>query len=629
MATLVTISKKKAGNAPSSIQRIVRGLFVAGYVAIVIACFVAPITPRVFWTMALPILPAGIVIAGFHPWRNVCPLAFWGELGQRANRGQQRRVPRFMEKWAPVFPFAFLFFALSGRLITTNGDGPWLGSLLIVLGLMAALTNWLFTGKTWCNFICPVATIERIYTEPNSLRRTENSQCVRCTACKRGCPDIDQEAAYWRDVEEWPRKVVYYGFPGLVLSFYVYYWLRAGDWDAYFGGGWTAEIVSWELVFGEGFFFWPGIPAIVAAPLSLFAFIVASYLLFEGLELVASRVWPGEAGRHRVLSVAAFAAFSIFYVFAGQPSLRRVPYMPEVVAFIAPVVAMAFLVRRWFRTRKAHLEERSAKRLLQQWDFDEPPPEDVAGVFAYFKAREHMREQQVSVYRDAVVECHSGTPITAHEVHLLEMLRQQLGISEAEHRQVMEDLEERQRRAMRDGEGLSPEERLQREGYREALSAALLGKASPRALRRIREEWGIAPKVHKRAVEELRSESSPLLREAEDRLDRIEHARSQLRVLAPLKASGMLDFAHFVLYKQQIRGLERVTSILTTVGGGTLGAGGRICALVRGSVGPGACARRAAPGEPGRSGRSGRGYRGRAHARGREAGSRGGGEDPG
>ena len=38
---------------------------------------------------------------------------------------------------------------------------------------MAALTtNLVFTGKSWCNFLCPVALIEKIYTEPNSLPAT-------------------------------------------------------------------------------------------------------------------------------------------------------------------------------------------------------------------------------------------------------------------------------------------------------------------------------------------------------------------------------------------------------------------------------------------------------------------------
>src|SRR5690606_34137235 len=234
----------------------VRGIFVAAYVAFTVAMFanlefeiggVVLTVPRLFWTVGLPLLPIGIVLAGFYPWRKVCPLAFWGNLGRKldnalARRGAddkdgkdkakkpdkkaQRRVPAWAETWYPMLALTLLAIALVGRLLLSNGDGVALGILLVALGLGAALVNWRYTGKTWCNFVCPVSIVERIYTEPNSLRLEHNSQCLKCTACKKNCPDIDQENSYWKDVDERPKRMAYYAFPGLVLSFYTYFWLR-------------------------------------------------------------------------------------------------------------------------------------------------------------------------------------------------------------------------------------------------------------------------------------------------------------------------------------------------------------------------------------------------------------------
>jgi hypothetical protein len=161
--------------------------------------------------------------------------------------------------------------------------------LLVGLGLAAFATNRIFTGKTWCNFICPVGLVERIYTEPRSLPSVSNSQCARCTACKKHCPDIDQENAYWRDLMSAGRSIATYSFPGLVLGFYVYYWLRHGDWEAYFDGRWTLAAVDAGLVLGPGFFFAPGIPALVAAPLTLVLFAAAGYALFALVETLAER----------------------------------------------------------------------------------------------------------------------------------------------------------------------------------------------------------------------------------------------------------------------------------------------------------------------------------------------------
>ena len=76
---------------------------------------------------------------------------------------------------------------------STNGDGPALAIFFIGISLVALVFGLLFTGKTWCNYICPVSFIEKIYTEPHGLRETRNSQCVKCTDCKKACPDINQE----------------------------------------------------------------------------------------------------------------------------------------------------------------------------------------------------------------------------------------------------------------------------------------------------------------------------------------------------------------------------------------------------------------------------------------------------
>ena len=136
------------------------------------------------------------------------PARFFGEIGRKLNKGEQRRVPQWLEKWYFVVTLAVLLAMLVLRLVATNGDRIWLSGLLIGLALAAAITNAWFTGKTWCNFICPVGPVERIYTEPGSLLQPDaNSQCTRCTACKKYCPDIDQENGYWRDLSSKGRRI--------------------------------------------------------------------------------------------------------------------------------------------------------------------------------------------------------------------------------------------------------------------------------------------------------------------------------------------------------------------------------------------------------------------------------------
>jgi hypothetical protein len=601
MPTLVMISKK-AHEGPSPRETWVRRVFVIGYVALTIAMFANPrfelagttfTVPRLFWTVGLPLLPIGIVIAGFYPWRKVCPLAFWGEQGRRLDRlvkarsdgktddaegkgkgakakpakpGPQRRMPKWAEAWYPMIALGVLWLALAGRLVLTNGDGIALGILLVALGLTAALVNWRYTGKTWCNFICPVSIVERIYTEPNSLRLEHNSQCTTCTACKKNCPDIDQENSYWKDVEEKAKRMAYYSFPGLVLGFYTYFWLRAGDWEAYFGGGWTNQPITRELLTGPGLFFAPWLPAWAAAPLSLAAFMLASFAIFVGIERVLAKVWADEElRRHRVFTLAAFTAFNLFYLFAGAPTLRKLEYGPRVLAFAVPLIATMFLVKRWKRSRKDFVEERTAKQLLKKWKFKDAPPDDPAGVFAYLKAKESSEEQQLAVYRESVREAHADGVVTKAELQLLELLRSQLGISDGQHRKIVEELQTDTTQV------LSVERELQLEGYRRALTEAMLGNAGEHEFRRLRREYNIDKPTHEKIATELRGEHSPMLERVREGLARItELRRDYLIPLAPLRASGTFELALFVLERMQQRALERVLEALPlTVGKGS------------------------------------------------------------
>ena len=543
-------------------------MLVVGYFGLVGAAFAWDAAPGVLWTMALPALPIALVIMGFYRWRAICPLAAIGSLGARVPRTAQRRVPAWLERGFFGLTFVFLLFMLTLRHVATNGDGYWLGALLLGLAALAIVANAVFTGKTWCNFFCPVGFVERVYTEPASLGQVEpTSRCVRCTACKKNCPDIDQENAYWRDVLSGSRWMTVYAFPGLVLGFYVYYWLRAGDWQAYFGGEWTRHASDSALWFGPGFFFAPGVPAVFASLLTLLGFSVASLVVFKGIEWVAVLVGGGdkaerrERARHHVLALSAFAAFLAFYAFAGAPSLMRVPGGVRILALVAPVVATLFIVRRWGRSRVDYLQLRSVRNLVKRWRFDEPPPATPAGVVAFVRAHEQSRNDQVEAYARTVREVIADGIVTLDERRLLDRLRVSLDVDERTHRKILVDLGDEARELL-EGEAVGPERRLQLEGYRRALSQALLEGASNAAQDALRADWGVDLPTHRRLVATLQSAGGPLQAAALRDLARIEAYRADLRVLGPMPPLAPFTFLVYVLLKRQDRLVDRVVEAL-------------------------------------------------------------------
>ncbi|NIL99744.1 MAG: cyclic nucleotide-binding domain-containing protein [Acidobacteria bacterium] len=544
-----------------------RVLLVVGYVGVVVLGFVTDVQPRVFWTMLLPLLPVSIVLMGYGRWRRICPLAFFGEIGRKLNRGAQRRVPRWFERWFFGIAFAALLAMLVFRLVATNGDGRWLGGLLVVLAIAALVTNTIFTGKTWCNFFCPVSFVERLYTEPRSLRRTPNSQCTRCTACKSSCPDIDAENAYWRDLTSSGRRLATFAFPGLVLAFYTYYWLRHGDWEAYFDGRWTRRLVDAELWFGQGFFFWPELPAVVAATLTLTLFSAASLAVFLLVERsMAGVVDEPERRRHLALGLAAFSAFSIFYFFAGAPSLRQVPGGTRVVAFTMPLLATLFLVKRWNRTHEDFIREKGAAKLLKSWPFDEPPPDDPREVYGWVKAGKLAHEQSVAAYASTVREMIADGLVRKGELRLLEGVREQLGISEREHAKVIDRLSAEERDLFEREDGAGIEGRAQLEGYEAALAEALLRRASDAEVDALRLAFGVTPEDHERLLRQLRGGAGALVQRARDRVEHVRVVRRDLETFSAGRVTDGVAFLTFLLLRDQRAAICRVFEVLEAIG---------------------------------------------------------------
>jgi Cyclic nucleotide-binding domain/HEAT repeat len=509
-----------------------------------------------------------IVVAGFYRWRAICPLAAFGEIGRNLPRRFQRRVPAWMERGHLLVPFLFLSAMLVVRHVATNGDGRWISGLLIALALAALTTNVVFTGKTWCNFVCPVGFIERIYTDPASLRGAPNSQCLRCTACKKSCPDIDQENNYWRELGARGRRIATFAFPGIVFAFYWYFELRAGDWEAYFDGRWTRQPVTSALVLGPGFFFAPRIPAVVAAAATLIVCAIASFALFSAIEAAISKLVPGsERRRHLVLSLAAFMAFSVFYVFAGAPTLRRIPGGTRTFAFLTPAIAVAVLARRWNRTREGFVREKIAGRLTRKWPFAGEPPKDPIEAYAQVQATEQAREQLLAGYANTLADVLSDGIVDEGEARLLAEIRKQFGITQREHESVVSRLAEEDRSLLESGRFVTVEERLQLETYRAALTEALLRGALPSAIDDLRRDFGVSEEDHAAVLAHVRGGSGPLLERTRKELETARARRADREALEGLeRRNDGVELLRFLLGRGEETSLGRVFDLLETVG---------------------------------------------------------------
>ena len=515
-----------------------------------------PVAGTVAWTAAVACLAIFIVLVGYHRWRRICPLAFWNQLPARLGRPGGRRVPDWLEVRYYYVPLGLFFVGLFLRLTWTNGDGIALAVFFVGVSLFAVLVGALFTGKTWCNYICPVSLVEKIYTEPNGLRETPNSQCVKCTACKKACPDINQENGYWKEIELPSKRFAYFAYPGLVAGFYLFYWLQSGTWDYYYSGRWANQPGVWQFAFlpgtnaeTAGLFFLPVVPRAVVAAVSLIGCALISVGAFSLLSRYLGRLLKQRDAafdalrvRHILFGVAAFVAFVTLYSFAGQPVLRQVGWLPPYASVVVLVTATLFLVRRVSRTQQAFAEQALARNIVKRWEWaDMRPPADLhdAYVMHTARAREHERaySQVLQAYEDAVRETLASGFITRGEVQRLESMRNQLQIKKTDHEKVMATLAEEERALLTDPTTpASAEKRLQLETYANALARYLDGMGMAHGVddsfvRQLRHEFGVTQAEHAAVLDQLLGGTDGIALQLSTTLRAAERARQARSVL--------------------------------------------------------------------------------------------------
>jgi CRP-like cAMP-binding protein len=565
-----------------------RWVALAAFVAIPIFSLIAEdYAGGIVWTIVVASLPLFIVLIGYHRWRRMCPLAFFTQLPALLGRAGTRRAGPWLETNYAYVAFSTFFVSLWLRLIATNGDGQAIAAFFGPLSLTAILFGFIFTGKTWCNYVCPVSFIEKIYTEPHGLRETRNSQCVKCTACKKSCPDINEENGYWKEIDARPKRFVYFAFPGLVLGFYSYFYLQSGTWQYYFSGAWTRQpgLVSTAFLPGHdaptgGFFFLHLLPRAGASALTLAVGSLVSFLAFSRIERLIGR-WEERRQmatdsrriRHVTMTIAAFTAFVTFYSFAGAPTLRRVPWLHHLLLILAVGTATLFLVRRVRRTPQAFAEETLAKTVIKHWEWvDLDPPKDLHEAFLVhtIRSREDKKGSAriLAVYKNALRETLANGYVTRQEVQLLESLRTQLQIKKADHEQIMSELAEEERDLLSDPVRLlSAEKVLQLETYAYALQRYLErvftdnGTPDAGVIEGLRGEYHVTQEEHATVLDRCLGGAGALATQLTREVTVIERTSHTIQAFAH-ESGPACHFLVGLMRRRRARAVQRVSQLL-------------------------------------------------------------------
>ncbi len=533
------------------------------------ASFALPNGTALVWTLVIPFIPLFIVIVGYNRWRTICPLAWIAAIGQFLQWIPKRKVPVWFEKNYYYFQFGLLFIAFTARLLLLNFEGSLLAAFFITVAILAFLSNLIYAGKTWCNFFCPVGVVEKIYCGSNALLSQQSSACGSCVACKSNCPDIDLEKGYWKENSDSSKRVVFYAFAGLVFGFYAYYYAISGSWDYYFNGKWTYIATAYTDLLSPGFYFLPIIPKVIAAPLTLLFFSILSYLLFAQLEkLIPHLKWARNKDpksiEHIVKSVAAYSAFNIFYIFAGAPTFSHYPTLYAMFHFIVIVVSTVILWKEIFREERFYLQERFAQKILSKWKGSSPAPTNLKEIYYTYANQQENQQDKLDLYKETVLELLSDGTLSKEDFTLLDKIREQLGLTEVEHKKILRSLKRDNEELFDESHALSSEKIYQLKIYKQHLQELLVQETNADEIQKAQQRFHINDEEHQRIYEELvRSSNNNLEERIEVKLKQLKQSAKLIGALSFHQEQKSTSYLLFILSKNFIQKFKRLCNTMS------------------------------------------------------------------
>ena len=605
-----------------------------------------PLGAEIFWGIVIPSSIMLLLVLGHETWRRICPLSFLSQIPRALGLQRQRKVvnPRTgvvryelakvgKDSWLGrnhlYLQFALLCIGLCLRILFVNSHRILLGCFLILTILSAILVGYLFAGKSWCQYFCPMAPVQMIYTGPRALLGSEAHQGQRqtitqsmcrsvdkegneksaCVNCQSPCIDIDAERTYWELLNKPGRRFVQYGYVGLVIGFYLYYVLYSGTLEYYYSGAWNHEENQLATLFNPGFYIFNQpipIPKIIAAPLTIAVFVVLGYFVGNWIEKTyrseryrIKKSISQQQAQHVIFSLCTFVVFNIYFMFGGRPILKLFPdYVELGFNALVVIVSTAWLYRTLGRSADTYSKESLANSLRRQLskltiDFskyldgrsmDDLKPDEVYVLANVLPGVN--QEYGIQVYKGVLREAlEQGTVNSANSLEVLSQIRLKLGIKDEDHFTVLTEL------GIEDPDLLDPHKRRSRENqlrlqsYRQALELQLLelvemGIPLRKALQRkdkqiqaLQLEYGITAEEEAQILANMSDENGAILRKADVLLDQLKDLAVRYQLLSNLVPNAQAPaFALLrvltVEQKQHII-INQLLSILEVLGDGS------------------------------------------------------------
>ena len=181
-------------------------------------------TLKIFWNVVIPLVPASLLLTPLL-WRNTCPLSTLNLHGNKVSDAPW--PPSWFVAAAPIVGIVLFAALVPARRFLFNQNGTALAITILAVGILAFLLGGLFKVRSgFCNAVCPVLPVERLYGQ-RPILNVGHTRC--CTVCSASCIDPSPQQAPLvvlgesLDSSRWlatPFGAFAAGFPGFVFGYF-------------------------------------------------------------------------------------------------------------------------------------------------------------------------------------------------------------------------------------------------------------------------------------------------------------------------------------------------------------------------------------------------------------------------
>lgn len=489
----------------------------------------------IFWSFVIPLSILILFIGGHELWRRICPLSFLSQIPRALGLQRQRKrvnnktgkirhelVKVRQESWLGrnhlYLQLGLFYLGITSRILFLNSERILLGIVLICIIFAAILVGYLFGGKAWCQYFCPMTPVQKIYSEPRgllnskahegeqqlitqSMCRTVNSEGREqsaCVACNTPCIDIDAERTYWDNITRPEQQWIYYGYFGLAIGYFLAYYLYAGNWEYYFSGIWSHEDNQLASILDSGLYIFGysiAIPKLFFVPFIIGICGWTGYQLGKQIEKVYKafllrhqKLVNNEIIRHRMFTVSSCLIFNIVFFFVGHHFMSFLPdFCYPFLPILITVCSGIWLHRTWKRDSYLYKRESLANRLKKQLIklkldvsqfLENRSIEDLSADEIYVLAKVipgFDKVKRLKAYKEIVKESiREGYVNIINSRELFKDARLELNITNQEHELVLTEIEVENPSLVDPQKQTNHENWLRQESYHQEILEALI-----------------------------------------------------------------------------------------------------------------------------------------------------------